>query len=382
MIFAPHSQRHHNNRRWKFDRVPTLLVSDFDYELPEELIATEPAAERDASRLLVVQAGAPLAHRQFSDIGEYLRAGDLLVLNDSRVIPSRLLGTRPGGGASEALLLEEVSNTPPRWNAFVRPGRKLREGARIIFAPGEFEAEVESVNEDGSRVLRFEGTAPMREMLERHALMPLPPYIIKAREVRSPTTQTDVWRELDRHRYQTVYAKTEGSVAAPTAGLHFTAELLAALANRGIESARVTLHVGAGTFKPMEDGRVEDHAMHSERWEVSDESAARISEVKRAGGRIVAVGTTSVRVLESASDESGNLRAGSGDTRLLISPGYKFRMVDAMITNFHLPKSTLLLLVSAFAGREEILGAYDVAVRERYRFYSYGDAMFLERKTI
>lgn len=380
MILAPVWRRDQNNRRQNLTEKPNLLVSDFDYDLPEDLIATEPAVERDGSRLLVLpHASAPI-HRQFSDIGEYLRAGDLLVLNDSRVIPSRLLGLRPGGGASEALLLDEVSKEPPRWNAYVRPGRKLREGARIIFAPGAFEAEVESINEDGSRVLRFEGDAPFRELLERHALMPLPPYIIKAREGRSPTTQHDVWLELDRHRYQTVYAKSEGSVAAPTAGLHFTAELLASLASRAVHSARVTLHVGAGTFKPMEDGRIEDHVMHSERWEVSPESAAQINAAKRDGGRIIAVGTTSVRVLESASDESGNLSAGSGDTRLLISPGYDFKMVDAMVTNFHLPKSTLLLLVSAFAGREEMLGAYAEAVRLRYRFYSYGDAMFLERK--
>lgn len=382
MIFAPAWLRDQNNRRQNLTEKPNLLVSDFDYDLPEELIATEPSAERDGSRLLVLPPGEGAIHRRFSDIGEYLRDGDLLVLNDSRVIPSRLLGVRPGGGASEALLLEEVSQEPPRWNAFVRPGRKLRESARIIFAPGAFEAEVESVNEDGSRVLRFEGDAPFRELLERHALMPLPPYIIKAREQRSPATQEEVWRELDRHRYQTIYAKNEGSVAAPTAGLHFTEALLASLAQRGVQSARVTLHVGAGTFKPMEDGRIEDHVMHSEHWEVSPESAEQINSTKRAGGRIVAVGTTSVRVLESASDESGTIRSGSGDTRLLISPGYDFKMVDAMITNFHLPKSTLLLLVSAFAGREEMLDAYAEAVRMRYRFYSYGDAMFLERKKI
>jgi len=357
-----------------------LFVSDFDYDLPEDLIATEPATTRDGSRLLVVRRKAPLDHRGFSDIGDYLRDGDILVVNDSRVIPGRLLGLRSGGGASEVLLLEEVSSDPPRWTAFVRPGRKLREGARVVFAPGEFEAEIESVREDGSRVLRFEGAAPLRELLDRHALMPLPPYIIKARETRSPTTQADVWRALDRERYQTIYAKTEGSVAAPTAGLHFTPELLDALKNRGVATVRVTLHVGAGTFKPMEDGRVEDHVMHSEHWEVSRETADRINAVKNAGGRIVAVGTTSVRVLESATDTDGVLRAGSGETRLLIAPGYKFRIVDAMITNFHLPKSTLLLLVSAFAGRDEILHAYESAVRERYRFYSYGDAMFLERK--
>jgi S-adenosylmethionine:tRNA ribosyltransferase-isomerase len=353
-----------------------MHLSLFDYHLPEELIAARPAERRDESRLMHLPAQGAPRHLVFRDMLSLLRAGDVLVLNDSRVIPARLEGTRGGTtGRVEALLLEPVPGAQPVWRALVRPGRKLIPGARMVFAPGEFEAEVTGIGEEGTRVLRFDcEPAAFDALLERHGLMPLPPYILKARGGNPAFTDGQ-----DRERYQTVYAAQPGSIAAPTAGLHFTRELLAEAEARGIETVRVTLHVGAGTFRPVAVEDITQHPMHTESYHVSEAAAEQVNRARREGRRIVAVGTTATRTLESSAAGTGAVRPGHGATKLMIYPGYQWRVVDALITNFHLPKSTLLMLVSAFAGRERILAAYAEAIRERYRFFSYGDATFLER---
>jgi S-adenosylmethionine:tRNA ribosyltransferase-isomerase len=334
-----------------------VFTSDFDYDLPAGSIAQE-AAPRGESRLLVLDRTGPDRHAQVRDLPRLLRPGDLLVLNDTRVIPARLYGRSAGGGRMEILLVERSGER--EWEALVKPGKRARPGARIDFEEGLF-AEVAGKSEDRYR-LRF--SEPAEPHLERLGHIPLPPYI------RRPDTSED------RERYQTVYAKTPGAIAAPTAGLHFTEDLLREIEGAGVGIARVTLHVGIGTFKPVSVERVEEHRMDRERYEISEEAAEAI----RRADRIVAVGTTVVRTLESAAIGKGEVRAGSGSTELFITPGFRFQVVNALLTNFHLPRSTLLMLVSAFAGRERVLAAYEEAVREGYRFYSYGDAMFAERR--
>ena len=343
-----------------------MLVSDFDYELPAERIAQEPLAERDASRLMVLdRAGGGIAHRSFRDLPEYLRAGDLLVMNRSRVIPARLLGRRASGGAAEVLLVRDVGDG--RWQALVRPGRHLRPGQRITVDDDlSVVVESEALAEDGRRRVRLlSRRRDVAAALERCGHVPLPPY------VRRPD------RPQDRDRYQTVYAREPGSVAAPTAGLHFTPALLERLRARGVGVAEVVLHVGPGTFRPVTAERVEDHRVAPEPYAIPPETALAIEEARRRGGRVIAVGTTTARTLEGAARATGTVAAGEGETDLVIVPGFTFRVVDALVTNFHLPRSSLLLLVAAFAGRERVLGAYAEAVREGYRFYSYGDAMLL-----
>jgi S-adenosylmethionine:tRNA ribosyltransferase-isomerase len=331
-----------------------VLTRDFDYELPEERIAQEPAP-RGESRLLVLDAEGPERHRRVRDLPALLRPGDLLVLNDTRVIPARLYGRR-GEGKMEVLLVEKLGGIEGvEWEALVRPGRRARPGTEIVFEG--LSAEVVDKREDRYR-LRF--SEPVEPHLDRLGHVPLPPYIHRPDEA------------SDRDRYQTVFARTPGAIAAPTAGLHFSERLLEEIAAAGIGIARVTLHVGIGTFKPVSVERVEDHRMDRERWEVSEETAEAIRRTRESGGRIVAVGTTVVRTLESSGGA-----AGSGSTELFITPGFRFRVVDVLLTNFHLPRSTLLMLVSAFAGRERVLAAYEEAIREGYRFYSYGDAMLL-----
>ncbi|MDK2971273.1 MAG: S-adenosylmethionine:tRNA ribosyltransferase-isomerase [Candidatus Sumerlaeota bacterium] len=350
-------------------------TSHYDYELPEELIADRPAERRDGSRLLVVPPGqgAPLEHRAFSDLPEYLRAGDVLVLNDSRVIPARLYGKRlPGGGQCEALLLEPCSPTGDgveRWTALVRPGKKLKPGTRIVFGEG-FEAVVEEELGGGEKRVRFACDGTLAEALDRHGHMPLPPYILARRGEKGS-------RPEDRERYQTVYARADGSVAAPTAGLHFTPELLAELQARGVEIARVTLHVGAGTFQPITAEDIGEHVLHMEHYTVPEAAAETVNRAKAEGRRVVAVGTTSVRTLESAAGADSVVRAGVASTALMIAPGYRFRVVDALVTNFHLPRSSLLCLVAALMGRERLLAVYAEAIGRGYRFYSYGDSMFV-----
>jgi len=347
-----------------------LPTSAFDYELPHSLIASHPAPERDASRLLVVHRGRDtFEHRTFRDIVDYIDAGDVLVLNETRVIPARLLGRRRGGGEAEIVLLRPVhdgqlhgDNWPYEWHALVRPGAKLRTGRTVAIAD-ELGVEVINVEPDGTRRVRLHTALPARTAIERYGRVPLPPYI-----EREPAPE-------DVERYQTVYARAEGSVAAPTAGLHFTPPLLAQLRAKGVEIATVVLHVGAGTFRPVE---VEDpalHPMHEEWYEVNAEDADRINRRRAEGGRVWAVGTTVTRTLESVAGADGRIAAGSGWTRLFIRPGYQFRAVDALITNFHLPRSTLLMLVSAFAGYDRTRAAYAEAIARQYRFYSYGDAM-------
>lgn len=338
-----------------------MLTRDFDYELPEESIAQEPAP-RGESRLLVLDREGPDRHRRVQDLPRLLRPGDLLVLNDTRVIPARLFGHRIGSeGRMEVLLVEKAGER--EWDALVRPGKRARPGTGIAFEG--LTAEVVGKRDDRYR-LRF--SEPVEPHLDRLGHVPLPPYIRRPDE------------ESDRERYQTVFARNPGAVAAPTAGLHFSAELLEAIAAAGIGIARVTLHVGIGTFKPVAAERVEDHRMDHERYEVSEETAEAIRSARAEGRRVVAVGTTVVRTLESAVLAAGEVKAGGGSTELFITPGYAFRAVDVLLTNFHLPRSTLLMLVSAFAGRERVLAAYAEAVREGYRFYSYGDAMLAERR--
>ena len=343
-----------------------MKTSDFYYELPQELIAQDPLSDRSASRLMVLQADSDEpVHRHFYDLPDYLHAGDCLVINDTRVIPARLYGTREGTGALiEILLLKREQGDV--WECLVRPGKKARPGTRIIFGDGVLTGEILDIVEDGNRKIHFVYEGIFEEILDRLGEMPLPPYITHRLE--------------DRERYQTVYAKHEGSAAAPTAGLHFTPELLEKIRQMGVEIVHVTLHVGLGTFRPVKVEDVTAHHMHSEYYSIEAEEAEKINMTRRRGGRIIAVGTTSCRTLESAADENGMIHAGSGWTDIFIYPGYRFKAIDCLITNFHLPESTLLMLVSAFAGRERILKAYRTAVEERYRFFSFGDAMFLEKK--
>lgn len=337
--------------------------SDFDFYLPEELIAQTPLEKRDASRLLHLnkQTGE-IEHKHFYDIKQYLREGDCLVLNDSRVLPARLIGARPTGGAVELVLLKDLGDN--RWECLSRPGRKTKPGQELVFGNGELTAVVQEVTLGGNRIVKFSYEGIFLEILERLGKMPLPPYIKEELQ--------------DSERYQTVYSKALGSAAAPTAGLHFTKELLAEIADMGVKICYVTLHVGLGTFRPVKADKIEDHEMHSEFCIVPDETAESVNAVKRAGGRVIAVGTTSCRTLESFTTEDGVLQATSGWTNIFIYPGYKFKCIDALITNFHLPESTLIMLVSALAGREHILNAYNTAVKERYRFFSFGDAMMIE----
>ncbi len=342
-----------------------MKVSDFDYPLPEELVAQEPVSPRDASRLMIVprDSSAPLDHRVFSELDALLRPGDLLVMNDTRVIPARLTGKKESGGKVEVLLLEPAGEGGARWRAMGQASKPLRAGARIAFEG--FSAVLEEVLGEGFYTVRFdrEGEA-LEDAIAREGALPLPPYI---RRAPGP---------VDSERYQTVVARVSGSAAAPTAGLHFTPELLARLAARGVERAEVTLHVGPGTFLPVRGDTVEGHRMHEERYQVPPAAARAFAAARARGGRVVAVGTTSVRTLESAF-EGGALREGPGRTSIFITPGHRFLAVDALVTNFHLPRSTLLMLVCAFGGAERVLGAYRTAVAERYRFFSYGDAMLL-----
>ena len=341
---------------------------DYYYELPEELIAQDPLKDRASSRLMVLERETGnVTHRVFRDIIEYLEPGDCLVMNDTKVIPARLLGQREGStGAIEVLLLKRIDKDV--WECLVKPGKKMRPGMRAVFgdpeAP-ELKAEVLDELEDGKRSIRFEYEGIFEEVLDRLGEMPLPPYI------------THKLAKEDRDRYQTVYAKNSGSAAAPTAGLHFTNELISAIEEKGVKIAKVTLHVGLGTFRPVKADNILDHHMHSEHCEVSKETAELVNSCKSAGGRIICVGTTSVRTLESMSGDDGVLKAGTKETEIFIYPGYKFKITDALITNFHLPESTLIMLVSALAGRERVLKAYEEAVKERYRFFSFGDAMFI-----
>ncbi len=329
------------------------------YELPEERIAQTPVAPRDHSRLMVIHRDTgEIEHRHFYDVIDYLNPGDCLVINETKVIPARLYGERPTGGACEVLLLKQVG--PKRWETLVRPGRKLKPGAEVIFGGGRLKGRVLESTDVGGRIVEFECEGTFEAALDELGEMPLPPYIHEKLQ--------------DRDRYQTVYAKQDGSAAAPTAGLHFTPELLARIREKGVDVVPVLLHVGLGTFRPVKVENIEDHEMHTEYFEVTQDAAGRINAARARGGRVVAVGTTSVRTLESAAAE-GRVRAMRGDTNIFIRPGYRFQMVDALITNFHLPGSTLVMLVSAFYDRERVLDAYRLAVREEYRFFSFGDAM-------
>ena len=337
-----------------------MKTHDFWYDLPEELIAQTPLENRDTSRLLVLdRKTGEVKHQHFYDIVEYLTPGDCLVMNDSRVLPARLLGHRPTGGAVELLLLRDLGDR--KWECLAKPGRKLQVGQDVIFGDGDMTATVISVQDDGNRVVEFHYEGIFLEVLERLGKMPLPPYI-KA--------------ELqDQERYQTVYSKTVGSAAAPTAGLHFTNDLLEKIRAKGVTTAFVTLHVGLGTFRPVKAEEISEHHMHSELCMISEETAKILNETKKNGGRVICVGTTSCRTLESLVNDDGTFEAKSKWTEIFIYPGYTFKAMDGLITNFHLPESTLVMLVSAFAGRENVLNAYRIAVEERYRFFSFGDAM-------
>ena len=339
-----------------------MKTSDFDFQLPEELIAQTPLERRDASRLLTLdKTTGAVGHHHFYELSQFLRPGDCLVLNDSRVLPARLIGHRPTGGVCEVLLLVDKGDN--LWECLVRPGRKLKPGAQVIFGDGQLTATVEAELDDGKRAVRFHYRGIFLEILEQLGKMPLPPYI-KA--------------ELqDRERYQTVYSKVSGSAAAPTAGLHFTRELLREIQAMGVSVGYVTLHVGLGTFRPVKEEEIEGHDMHSEYCVIPQETAELINRTKAAGGRVICVGTTSCRTIESWADESGRMEMKAGWTNIFIYPGYRFKVMDALITNFHLPESTLIMLVSALAGREHVLAAYEEAVRKRYRFFSFGDAMFI-----
>ena len=340
-----------------------MKKTDFYFDLPEELIAQTPLQQRDQSRLMHLnRKTGEIEHRHFYELPELLKKGDCLVLNDSRVLPARLLGSRSSGGSVELVLLRDLGEG--RWECLSRPGRKTKPGTQLTFGSGELTAEVEAVTDGGNRIVRFQYDGIFLEVLERLGRMPLPPYI-KA-ELQDP------------ERYQTVYSRETGSAAAPTAGLHFTKELLAELQERGVKIAYVTLHVGLGTFRPVKEEEIEDHPMHAEFCMVPEETARIINETKREGGRIVAVGTTSCRTLESFAAEDGTMRETSGWTNIFIYPGYRFKCIDALITNFHLPESTLIMLVSALAGRENVLNAYQIAVKEQYRFFSFGDAMLID----
>ena len=352
-----------------------LLKSDFYFDLPEELIAQDPLEDRSSSRLLVLDKNTGnVEHHGFKDVLEYLHEGDCLVINNTKVIPARLMGEREGTGASiEVLLLKRHENDV--WETLVKPGKKARPGNRILFGCKNNEdgtvdessailvGEVMDIVEEGNRLIKFQYEGIFEEILDQLGQMPLPPYITHRLE--------------DKNRYQTVYAKHNGSAAAPTAGLHFTPELLEIIKAKGVKVAEVTLHVGLGTFRPVKVENILDHHMHSEFYMVEEEQAAMINETKKNGGRVICVGTTSCRTIESATGEDGVLKAGSGWTEIFIYPGYKFKILDALITNFHLPESTLLMLISALAGRDNVMAAYEEAVKERYRFFSFGDAMFI-----
>lgn len=340
-----------------------LKKSDFYFDLPQELIAQDPLEDRSSSRLLVLdrKTGA-VEHHTFKEIMNYVRSGDCLVLNNTKVIPARLMGVKEDTGAAiEVLLLKRRDNDV--WETLVKPGKKARPGAKIVFGDGCLRAEVLDVVEEGNRLLRFDYEGIFEEVLDRLGEMPLPPYITHKLQ--------------DKNRYQTVYAKYEGSAAAPTAGLHFTEELLAQIEKMGVKIAYVTLHVGLGTFRPVKADNILEHHMHSEHYEVTPETAELINRTKESGGRVICVGTTSCRTVESAADESGRVQPGCGDTEIFIYPGYRFKVLDCLITNFHLPESTLVMLVSALAGKENVLAAYREAVEERYRFFSFGDAMLV-----
>ncbi len=338
-----------------------MKLSDFMYDLPEERIAQTPVEPRDHSRLMVLHRDThEIEHRHFYDVIDYLNPGDCLVINETKVIPARLYGERPTGGACEVLLLKQVG--PKRWETLVRPGKKLKPGAEVIFGDGRLKCRVLETTDVGGRIVEFECEGTFEAALDALGEMPLPPYIHEKLQ--------------DKNRYQTVYARQDGSAAAPTAGLHFTPELLQRIRDKGIDVVPVLLHVGLGTFRPVKVENIEDHEMHTEYFEVTEDAACRINAARERGGRVVAVGTTSVRTLESAAKD-GRVQAMRGDTSIFIKPGYQYQMVDALITNFHLPGSTLVMLVSALYDRERILSAYEVAVREKYRFFSFGDAMLI-----
>ena len=339
-----------------------LKKSDFYFDLPQELIAQDPLEDRSSSRLLHLdKLTGEVSHHIFKEVPNFLKPGDCLVLNNTKVIPARLLGQRESGGHVEVLLLSRKESDV--WETLVKPGKKCKPGTKLSFGDGLLKAEVLETLEDGNRKIRFFYDGIWEEVLDRLGEMPLPPYITH--------------KLKDKNRYQTVYAKYEGSAAAPTAGLHFTKELLAQIEAQGIKIVYVTLHVGLGTFRPVKEENVLDHHMHSEWYQVSPEAAQAINETKAAGGKVICVGTTSCRTIESASGEDGKVMAGSGDTQIFIYPGYHFKVLDGLITNFHLPESTLVMLVSALAGREHVLAAYQEAIKERYRFFSFGDAMII-----
>ena len=341
-----------------------MKTSDFYYDLPKELIAQDPLEDRSSSRLLrLSMKDGSIEHRHFTDILDYLKAGDCLVINDTRVIPARLYGHKEGTGALiEILLLKRKKDDI--WECLVKPGKKARPGAKITFGNGILTGEILDIVEEGNRLIQFHYEGIFEEILDQLGEMPLPPYITHKLQ--------------DKNRYQTVYAKHDGSAAAPTAGLHFTEELLKKVQEKGVNIAHVTLHVGLGTFRPVKVDDVEQHHMHSEFYIVEEDQAELINQTKKQGGRVIAVGTTSCRTLESAADENGVIQAGNGWTEIFIYPGYRFKMIDGLITNFHLPESTLMMLVSALAGKERIMAAYEEAVKERYRFFSFGDAMFID----
>ena len=341
----------------------TLLKKDYFYELPEELIAQDPLADRASSRLMTLnKETGEFEHKSFRDIKGYLKPGDCLVLNNTKVIPARLIGERKDTGATiEVLLLKRRSAN--EWETLVKPGKKARIGQEIIFGNGLLKGTVKGIEEEGNRIIEFSFDGIFEEILDKLGEMPLPPYITHKLQ--------------DKNRYQTVYAKYEGSAAAPTAGLHFTEQLLSEIKDMGVKIVFVTLHVGLGTFRPVKEENLLNHHMHSEWYNVSEEAANTINETKASGGRVICVGTTSCRTIESAADEKGVVHAGCDDTSIFIYPGYSFKVLDCLITNFHLPESTLIMLVSALAGRENVLNAYKEAVKERYRFFSFGDAMFI-----
>lgn len=338
-------------------------LKDFNYDLPEELIAQDPLEDRSSSRLMVLHKDTgSIEHKIFRDIIDYLNPGDCLVINDTKVIPARLMGIKEDTGAAiEVLLLKR--NADDVWECLVKPGKKARTGARIVFGEGLLVGEIVDVIEDGNRMIKFHYEGIFEEILDKLGQMPLPPYITHKLQ--------------DKNRYQTVYARNEGSAAAPTAGLHFTKELLEKIKEKGVNVVSITLHVGLGTFRPVKVDKIEEHHMHTETFNISKEAADTINRTRAAGGRVIAVGTTSCRTLESAVADDGTIPARSGDTDIFIYPGYKFKAIDCLITNFHLPESTLIMLVSALAGRDNIMNAYETAVKERYRFFSFGDAMFI-----
>lgn len=340
-----------------------MKASEFYYKLPPELIAQEPVVNREMSRLLVLdRETGKIEHRIFRDITEYLNEGDCLVLNDTRVIPARLYGEREDtGGKIEFVLLKKIEGDT--WEVILKPGKRAKKGARFIFGNGELRAEIVDIVEEGNRLVKFEFEGIFEQILDKVGIIPLPPYIIKKLD--------------DAERYQTVYSRHKGSAAAPTAGLHFTTGLIENLLSRGIDTAYLTLHVGLGTFRPVKVENITDHKMHSEYYTIGQDAVDKINKARNNGKRVIAVGTTSCRVLETVSDDNGYVKCQAGWTDIFIYPGYRFKVVDAMVTNFHLPESTLLMLVSAFAGKNNIMKAYDTAVKESYRFFSFGDAMFI-----